>query len=225
MKRFAGTFCALYLITVGLSTVNAALLGVTNNSGLQGMIIPAPSQVLNSSLGSNTNQFGFDEQQNVTLLVDLAVDNNSRIGNNGTIAAGMTVNSHMIFLNKDGNPSGLLSANNSWQFDGNILGVMSDSLGTLEAASSGLLGAAGTAYSATGYEARGMDGNTEIGGGDFYALTGLNTLEVRMRVSQPGDWLRVVTSAPAVPIPSAVLLLGTGLIGLIAIKKRQKPQA
>jgi len=80
----------------------------------------------------------------------------------------------------------MTDANVEWIFDGPILGVMSDAGGTLEAASSGILGATGTTYPGA-FSARGMEG------GDSYSVAG-NQITVTMTASEPGDWIRVVTA-------------------------------
>ncbi len=134
----------------------------------------------------------------------------------GSIAAGTRVDSHMIFLN---NPSsGTIFHNDvKWTFSGAILGVMSDSSGNLEAASTSILGLTGTTtYPASGFTARGMEG------GDGYAVAG-NVLTVDMGVSQPGDWIRVVTKSSSVPdTGSTIFLLGAGLMSLAAARRRIK---
>ncbi len=155
-------------------------------------IILAPSSVFDDAPGAeNTNQQAFDEQQNVTLAVALDTDDGV-----GAIPAGTIVNSQMIFFNTPTN-SFSTDANQTWTFDGLILGVMSDEDGLLEAASNSVLGAAGTTYPGA-FSARGLE-TSDV---DSYSVVG-NTITVTMKVGEPGDWIRVVT---AVPEPSSFLL-------------------
>ena len=105
----------------------------------------------------------------------------------GAVPAGLKVDSHMIFLNTVGNVQAI-DPGVVWEFDGPVVGVMSDNNGNLEAASSGLLGATGTAYPLAGFNNRGLENN------DGYVVAG-NTITVNMRVTEPGDWIRVVTAS------------------------------
>ena len=43
-----------------------------------------------------------------------------------------------------------------------------------------------------------------------------------MFVSEPGDWIRVVTAAEPIPEPSSLALLGLGAIGLAVWRRRRK---
>jgi hypothetical protein len=158
-------------------------------------IIAAPPSVINNPPGAvNDHQQGFNEQQSVLLAIALAVDG-------GLIPAGTLVSSHMIFMNTLG---GVFAADSeTWTFDGLILGVMSDNGGTLEAASSALLGALGTIYPG-GFTNRGLEVN------DSYIVAG-NMLTLTDSVSSPGDWIRIITLATPVPEPSTLLLLAMGL--------------
>jgi hypothetical protein len=143
-------------------------------------IIAAPASIIDDPPGAtNDHQQAFDEAQGVLLAANLTVDG-------GIIPAGTVVDSHMIFLNTDGNT--FATDNQTWTFDGFILGVMSDQSGTLEVASSALLGAPGTVYPAAPFNARGMESN------DSYLVAG-NQITVVMSVTEPGDWIRVVTAA------------------------------
>ena len=207
----AGLIAGLTSLLMANSAI-AGLISVSDPSGSSvggtAAIIAAPSQVLNGNV-SNRAQQGFDEQQGVTLGAALSVDG-------GSIAAGTTVDSHMIFLNRGGNTR--IDHNRvTWTFSGTILGVMSDSGGTLEAASNAILGSLGTTYPGA-FNARGLEGNFTPGSCNFandcYAVLG-NSLTLTMEVTEPGDWIRVVTASQAnVPEPSSLLILGAGLAGL-----------
>ena len=118
-----------------------------------------------------------------------------------------------IFLNTPVGAGGATDYGVEWLFDGIILGVMSDSYGTLEAASSSFLGAPGTVYPGA-FAARGMEG------ADSYLVSG-SMITVSMAVSEPGDWIRVIT-ASAVPEPSTVLLFSTGLLLLMTTLRKIK---
>lgn len=206
-------FNKLAVATVGLvlgmaaaSPAQAAILGVSEG----GTIIDAPDS---TAVDANVDDLmqGFDEKQNVLLEEDLEVDFGQ------FIAAGTEVNSHMIFLDSVGNTR--VSQTVEWLFDGDILGIMSDSRGQLEADSNSILGAEDTQYGSFG--ARGLEKNEK------YTVNG-NKLDLKMTVTKPGDWIRVVTKAnptQSVPEPASILgLLAVGAFGTTSTLKRKKKQ-
>ncbi len=196
--------------------------GPLSSAGAAASIIGAPPNALDDTV-TNLGMQGFDEAQGVTTTVAHGIDGG------GAIAAGTVVNSHMIFLNSPGS-LGLSHFGVDWTFDGAIIGIMSDRNGTLEAASTFELGAAGTNYTApfvgsgpaAPFPARGLEGNNGTGvGADGYALLAPNVLRVGMIVSEPGDWIRVVT-AVQVPEPGTAVLLGIGMLGLGLARRRRR---
>lgn len=215
MKKVLFVLC-LMLVSSGLLAArqaNALLIGVdggTSTLGVLPQIIPAPLSIHDDAT-INLGMQGFDERQGVLLLSGLAVDG-------GIIASGTLVNSHMIYLDQgeDLVPDLNEHLNVKWTFDGAILGVMSDWPGSMEAASSSFLGAAGTVYPGA-FNGRGLETTANHAQPDGYAING-NELTVSMWVIEPGDWIRVVTKP--VPEPSTLLLLGSGLIGLGFVRRR-----
>lgn len=188
--------------TLVASTASAATLSSTGDF----LEIAAPAEVGNMGEGSNTNILYFNEAQGVTLGAALMTDQ-------GSIAAGTRVDSHMFFLNRDDNANIRLELSGTLTFATAILGTMSDINGGL-LDDSDFLGAAGTNYE-NGFANRGLETN------DTLDLIGLNTLSSTLIVTQPGDWVRVVTVS-AVPVPAGIALLPLGLGGLVLLRRRRK---
>lgn len=162
---------------------------------------------------TNNHQQAFNEKQSVYLNSAINVDG-------GTIASGQTVDSHLIFLNSQGNAR--VDDTQTWGFDGQILGVMSNFNGSLMNATNGLFAAFGdyfTSGSSLPFAAAGLESNN-MASGDGYIINGL-LLDLRMVVTEPGDWIRVIT-ASAVPVPAALFLFGPALLGFIGLRRKAK---
>lgn len=205
-------------LCVGVSALLVGFAGQAKAVLVSGSdIIPAPTQVLNGAV-TNSAQQAFNERQGVLLLGDLSVDNNAEIPNGGTVAKGEVVDSHMIFFNITGNPTTAIpDPNRVWKFDGPILGVMSDQDGALEFASNNLLGAAGTTYPTPPFNPPDGFRGLEVGGPDGYSVSG-STITVDMNVSQPGDWIRVITrSSTTVPTLSEWGMVSLLLLLLVGV--------
>jgi hypothetical protein len=210
----------------GSGPATAAITGVAGGlsfgtgsaGGTPASIIAAPPDVLNSAV-TNTGMQGFNEAQGVTTTVAHGVDGG------GTIAVGTRVDGHMIFLNSEGDAR-LGHLNTVWTFDGIILRVISGDDGLLESASSFERGAPGTNF-ATGpgaapFPFRGLESFSGTGAGDGYQIPGGGTqLRVSMLVSNPGDWIRVITSPSPVPVPGAAWLFASAL-GALGYLGRQR---
>ncbi len=197
-------FAVLLVMFVMAGQANAVITTVSGPASsmltLPQILIAPPSDVLDTAV-FNTGMQGFNEAQGVLTTVDHGIDGG------GTISAGTLVNSHMIFLNSAETP--VTHREVVWTFANPILGVMSDTGGNWEDASTFELGAPATNYPAVMFANRGMEG-IDI---DGYVVSG-NQITVAMGVVQPGDWIRVVT----VPEPATVCLLALG--GLLLRRKR-----
>lgn len=203
--------------------INAAIIGVTgpnSSAGTAPAIIAAPTDILDDIV-FNTGMEGFNEASGVVTTVAHSIDGG------GTIPIGTLVNSHMIFLNSAGSAS-LSHTDVVWTFDGAILGVMSNGNGSFEAASTFELGNPLTNYTVTfaGSGPAAPFSNRGLESADSYVVA-LNQITVNMSVTEPGDWIRVVTAAPDSQIPEPgyavpllVALAGSAMWKRIRSQKR-----
>lgn len=174
------------IVTAAIASTQASHAGIIGAPG--GFIIaPPPSVDDQPAIGgcaagwNGPLMFGFNERQGVVLAAPVEVDPGGVF-----IPAGTRVDSHLIFLN----PTNGIATNATarWCFDGQIIGVISDENGLLEAASNAQLGRPGTCYPGA-FASRGMERTL----GDDYTIRG-NTISVTMDVTVPGDWIRVITT-------------------------------
>lgn len=202
-QRIVTTTCFALLGTGAAQGTIMGASGPNSSAGTAAAIIGAPADLLDDAV-INTGMQGFDEAQGVVTGMAYGIDG-------GSIDAGTAVNSHMIFLNNRGR-SLLTHQDVQWLFDGRIIGVMSNGNGSYEAASSAGLGAPNTNYTmnfggsgpAAPFTARGFEVS------DSYSVAG-DLLTVFMRVTEPGDWIRVLTAPAAIPVPATLLLSLAGL--------------
>lgn len=180
------------------SAANAAVLmgEVTDgNPGPSGasfvIVIPsATNRITVVEAGSrrdSPNLFALNEKQHVTLLRNIS-----------TLAAGTVVNSHLVWYD----PAIRNTLNGTVIFNRNILAVITTRNGLRD--TNGIFGNPFVTYatpSAVGLETR-----------DGFSFSG-NTLTVNFTASEPGDVLRVLTSAVPEPSTWMMLILGFGFIG------------
>ncbi len=208
MKKFILLLSALLLSV----QAQAALVSVSS----QGKIVNPPSVQEDSVLSRYQNkyyQFGFNEAQGVTL------DRTIKI-RGGTIAKGTKVDSHLIFLNSKGKTDVTKKA--TWEFSGDVLGVMTDSLGKDMAATNDLFAYGKYFQEVTDHDPIGSQQwfkNLGLEGGGDFANYSSNFLKLGMHVTEPGDWIRVITVS-AVPIPAALFLFAPALLGFLGLRRK-----
>jgi hypothetical protein len=208
MKKFLILLSALLLSV----QAQAALVGVSG----QGLIV-SPLTVQEDSVLSLTKkgyfQFGFNEAQGVTLNRTIDV-------RGGTIAKGTKVDSHLVFLNTKGGLDRTKTA--TWEFSGDVLGVMTDSWGKDMAATNDLFAFGKYFQQVTDHDpiaSQQWFKNLGLeGGGDFANYSG-NVLKLGMHVTEPGDWIRVITVS-AVPVPAALFLFAPALLGFLGLRRK-----
>lgn len=192
----------LYATAALAMAATAANASIVSYSGTV-MEIPRPASVGNAGPGDNSLILAFNEKQRFTLASALTTDQ-------GTIAAGTKVDSHMVFFNKDNDSTVTLNQSGNLMFSGNILGVISLRASLL---ASDFLGAPTTYEDFTN---RGLD----EGKLDEYAITG-DSLYANFFINRPGDWIRVISVAD-VPVPAAAALLPMGFAALVGLRRRRK---
>jgi hypothetical protein len=217
------TKLGLIAAAIFASSAFAASASTVTVSGSAIELDPPPLAVNNNPPpGDDDNILWFKEASNVT--VSSAVT-----GLGGTsIGVGDVVDVYMMFLNRDSRTSSGTAdtATATFTFTTQILGIFGQQNGSDLVLTDGL--SQTTTYS--NFSSRGIEignnGTFSAGGGDdlITHVLGSNEVGLFLRVTQPGDWVRVVTVS-AVPVPAALPLMLVGLGGLAFVARRRKTNA
>jgi hypothetical protein len=218
------------------SLASIFILGVAAASQSQ-VIIPAAQPV---TLLTNPADYGYtpnafqetddkirawNEQSDYTLTSDLTVDitnpglydSNKDLDKHSSIAAGTEISSEYLYF--DPKHSGHVKA--TVDFGTDILGIIvysGDDKSNDHLLASDYLIPSGVESSRvpTGhFNNRGL----ELSGPDSITLINATSLSLDLSASSPGDQIRVITAAQAVPEPSALAILGIGAFGIFLRKR------
>lgn len=239
-NNFEG-FNMLKIIRVSLKSI--AIMCLMSSSAIAAIIsiggditvISSPVSVEPGALESSSTIWAFEEKQAYTLGADLNVDEFTGTSASGVLSAGTVVNSY--FLHSD--PVGssveeidIINLTGTITFNTKILGVIwtgepcngcpaspmnldaSDHLGLLSTTYP--TGGLGRGYEVESfYDVNGTRDFVTISA-DGYSLTTISSAAFPLF----SDQLRVITAV--VPVPAAVWLFGTGLVGLLGFARRQQ---
>jgi hypothetical protein len=198
------------------AAVSASIVGVSGAVEL----VAAPADARANAYTWRDGLRCWDERQNVALEADLFADA-TEPGlydwytdlTGVVIPAGTIISSHYVHFDSPG--SEMVSAAGSLTFSGRIVGVIvsgdysGDSNGRLD--QSDALGL-GTVYPEH-MPYRGLEFEIDR----FEITTDRRTLNLSLRISQPGDYLRVFTVEP-VPAPGGMIVMA----GLLAAARRRR---
>ncbi len=186
--------------TILLGTVTGGSVQVTTPVG--GFVKLDPNSVgftVGKDNFDTNNLYGFDELQGVTLTSALAAD----LGVT-SIAIGTRINSHFVFFD----PKATQTVRGSITFDTPVLSVITTRSKLI---ASNYLGAPGVTYLTPG--SVGLEPGIDFVIPGFPGPDDLRV--VILDADSPGDAIRVITAAAAVPEPEswALLVAGLGMVG------------
>lgn len=177
--------------TANAAIVMGELTGGTaeSNGGVFQQLTPAAGFAVGDNNQQSNNLFAFNEVQGVALAADV-----------GGLTAGTVVYSHYVAFDPGPSRTGIGYVD----FDGDILAVL-DTRADMDLTDA-LLGNSNVNYISVAL--RGLES------ADSFNVVG-NRLNIDFRASDPGDYVRVLTAAPAVPEPAtwAMMIGGFGLVG------------
>jgi hypothetical protein len=175
--------------------------GSAKTKGGQFVFIDASTPIhVGKNVLDSSNLYAVDEKQNQTLLTNL------NIAGGPLIAAGTRVSSHLVVFD----PKTAQRAIGFVTFSAKILGVIITKAGW--DSTNALFGAQNVMYF--------THKNVGLEKGDSFSFAG-NTLNIDFRANNPGDHVRVITTA-TVPLPASAPLLLAALAGLHALRRKRK---
>ena len=218
MKALKATVLTPVFLFLCITTAHATAITVTGLSGANSWDITTtpPDPVVKDP--NDGVLLIWDEVQNSTLTTDLQVD---RVADPGAsfvipdgggykIIAGTIVSSHYVQWDPEsGNSSTVIG---TLHFDSDIFAFITADQKMFD--TDEILGLPGLNYNDFLY--RGLEP------GDSTSIDG-HQVVINWTASSPGDWTRLITAyspAAAVPIPTSILLLGSGLLGLLRFRRK-----
>ena len=209
------------LITLLASVSFSAQATISNFSACSGAIACNITATPPNPIVANPNNgilLAWNEVQNLTLTDKLYVDRvfdetASMVGSDSNglyLKAGTVVSSHYFQWDPGSNSSSTVSA--TVVTDSPIFAFITGDQHLFD--SDAQLGLSGLDYA--DFNLRGLEsGDTTIFNG--------SSVNITWTASSPGDWTRMVTafSPAAVPVPTAVWLFASGLLGLVGLGKRK----
>ena len=220
MKKLSASLFALafFLTMVLIATQSLASIISTSPSVYK---VDTPASVLLHAKESNDQIIIFDELQGFTLTDNVALDitlpgtYTPDSFTPGTASSGTTVDVHLIHFDPVGSPANPIRLQGNVTFGADILGVI---VFDSSLYGSDWLGNPNTTYPSVShgyFTQRGPEFKPQ----DYLTLSeDMRTLSVDFLTQDKLDEVRIITSP--IPLPSAVWLLGSGLIAFAGVRRK-----